>query len=162
MVCSPHRYIVAGVAQGLTYDTGVPNTLGYTTRPVSAYQKQYEQQTTKIYGPKENANTNYNTQKQTESETIDQKTNQYGYGSLDTNQQSFDFQPAIPNIADSYVPLRPRQLFFPEQKIQEAPMTNQNTKQTKQKLAQLIMNELDALGPREEHTHEHGEHTHVH
>ena len=43
----------------------------------------------------------------------------------------------------------------------EPTMTNENTRRTKQKLAQLIIAELETIGPREEHTHENGE-THVH
>ncbi len=158
MVCSPHRYIVSGIAAGgtnySTEKTGIPyQRLVYSNR--------YAEPT---YETKKQTAFDYARQKLPDTqERIEETRTPYTYSRFPTIEELPNDLPTF-STPLAYTPLSSRSIFQQNQIVLEAPMTNQNIRQTKQKLAQRIMQELDALGPREEHTHdhEHGEHTHVH
>ena len=155
MVCSPHRYIVSGIAAGgINYSS---ETLGVPYKR-SVYSNRYAEP---AYETKKQNAFDY-VQQQNAPEKIENTRTPYTY----IRSPAFEELPLEPEPFErptiTYTPLS---RFSPVQHIPrtaEIPMTNQNLRQTKQKLAQLIMNELETLGPREEHAHEHGENTHVH
>lgn len=143
MVCAPHRYIIDAIAAG-----GV----GYRYRNATQYDqpKMYQAAySNQSYAP------------------IPRDTQPIRYLRQYYSAATPQFTP-ITQIGAQFIPeekpIQETTKQFDEEQMKQEPAQpdkNDTKKADKSNLARKILAELEKLG-REEHTHEHGEHTHVH
>ena|SRR3989338_3041919 len=161
MVCRPHQYIVSGLAQGGIDYEAKGKTVDYSPSSYRSYSRD-------IYATKRDYAFEYkpvgiNTLIYKRSADFEWKSQVYTPPSEIPITEPFR-QPEFKTKYEPRFSSDNERVPQTHEPVEVEVIQMNDVKKTKQKLARLIMRELEEFGPREEHSHdhEHGPNTHVH